>query len=130
MLSNANILRIDAINGSTATGEPMIVAGGDLTSKRIRAFLDSVSSSQRYSFGATIKDADLTCFVVRSELVRAGTLGAPSIGDRFVVQLDGERPSDAFHAEVIKRSDRFAGGPITHYEIFMRRLPIGEAISS
>lgn len=133
MLSNAALLRIDRLTGTSATGDPILTAGNDLASKRVRCFFDGVTSSQRYTFGATIKDADLACHIDRATLSRAGEASPPPAeGDRLLILFDGDAAADQFSAEVIKRSDRITrgAGGASHYELFLRRLPLAGAINA
>ena len=116
MLSNATLSRIDRRTGATALGTEVFSTGATLA-PGIPVFLDEVSSGQKWTMGATIKDATWVCFVSKTDLAMVG-VDAPVIGDQVTVAATGEA---AATAQVLVTKDRTLGG-LSHWELYLKKI--------
>jgi|GEM_PF-4662600 len=121
MLTNAFILRIDRAGTATAVGTRPLTQGAVIA---VRCFVGSISGRQRYTLGATLQDADRMAIVRLMDLAAAGQ-AKPQLGDRLTVLLDGDGVvSDQSDVITVGEQILPGGGGNSHYEIFMRRLPL------
>lgn len=118
MITNARLLRIDRSGGGDAMGQPVVTEGSDLTATAPRCFLDSVTSSQRFTLGATIKDASEVCYIPRGALQAAGE-AKPQEGDQVVLQMDEE--DEAITRQVMTVGNR-AKPTLSHFELFLKKV--------
>lgn len=121
MLTNAFITRIDLAGTATAVGKRPLTQGAAIA---VRCFVGQISSRQRYTLGATIEDADRLAMVRAIDLASAAQ-AQPQPGDRLTVLLDGDGAMSD-QSDVITVAEQLlpGGGGNSHYEIFMRRLPL------
>ena len=83
MITNALLSEISRRTGANALGEELFDVGEAVA---LACFLDDVSSSQRWTLGATIKDASRVCFLEKAAL---GTVAPPIVGDRLTAAVVG-----------------------------------------
>jgi hypothetical protein len=121
MLTNAFITRIDRAGTATAVGKRSLTQGSTIG---VRCFVGQISSRQHYTLGATLQDADRLAMVRLIDLANAGE-SKPQPGDRLTILLDGDGVmSDQSDVITVGEQVLPGGGGNSHYEIFMRRLPL------
>lgn len=114
-MTNGTLQQIDRNTGADAFGEPVIATGSPIS---VRCLLGGITASQLRTNGATISEAERSCFVKKSLLTAAGVATPPAPGDRLTTALDG----DAALVQEIVKVNPWQLNSISTYEIFLKRL--------
>lgn len=120
MITNAQLLRIDRSDGG-AGGEPVITTGDDLSAAAggaPRCFLGPISSSQRYTLGAVLKDASQVLYIPPGSL-QAVSQAEPATSDRLLVKHDGEDDSASWEAVTV---NPFKKPLLAVLEVFLKKV--------
>lgn len=110
MLKNATVTGYKRRTGASPTGVPSFTPESPLA---VRCFLDTVSSSQKFTIGATIKDADQVAYLPYP------AFGHVLAGDRITVQPDGEG-EDALELEIVATKRHQLADSLSHWETYLK----------
>jgi hypothetical protein len=114
VIENATLIRIDRLTGATAKGKQLFTAGATVA---IRCNVQDVTSAQRSTLGATIKDASSVARLYADDLTAAG-LVAPVAGDQLAIVIDGDDPAGQVSA--IISCKRQSHDSQSHFECFVK----------
>lgn len=110
MITNGTLISIVRRAGATALGDERFSSPETIG---VECCIDDVKSTQRFTLGAAIQDANQVIYLEKS--VYAGT--TPAIGDVLTFQIDGESPATG---EVLAQGDRTKDS-LSHWELYLKK---------